>query len=475
MRYLPISALILMISCFAPVQAAGLRAGAAVSDITPGLGENIVGGFQPFPGKDIHDELKARCIVLDDGQTKLAMIVCDLLGFHRSVSVEARRLIFAQSGIRPENVLISATHTHSATSALGLAGYRTELQLDEYQKFVARRIADGVQRAVNALRPAQIGFGQVDVPEHVFNRRWFMKDGTAPPNPFGKVDRVKMNPPAGSPNLVEPAGPIDPAVSFVALREPSGKPIAIYSAYSLHYVGGVGNADISADYYGMYCEMLKKKMSAGDENSRFVAAMANGTSGDINNINFKSPRPSKPAYAQMQYVAGDVATKVAEAFTKLEWSDSAALAAKYQEIDVAWRTIGPDLLAWAKETEAKGKAGKNNDVIAQSYAARVQRLAEASGPARMPVQVLKIGDICIGSSPCETFAETGLEFKKRSPVAKSFMVELSHAYLGYLPTPRHFELGGYETWPGTNYLEPQASVRMMDALLEMTRELQSRK
>lgn len=474
MRSLPIFVLIILMTGIATVEAAGLRAGAAVSDITPGLGENIVGGFQPFPGKDIHDELKARCIVIDDGQTKIAMVVCDLLGFHRSVSVEARRLLLAQSGIRPENVLISATHTHSATSALGMAGFRTELQLDEYQKFVARRIADGVQRAVNALRPAQIGFGRVDVPEHLFNRRWFMKDGTAPPNPFGKIDRVKMNPPAGSPNLVEPAGPIDPTVSFIALREPSGKPIAIYSAYSLHYVGGVGNADISADYYGMYCEMLKKNMSAGDENSRFVAAMANGTSGDINNINFKSPRASKPPYAQMQYVAGDVAAKVAETYAKLEWSDSAPLAAKYQEIDVAWRTIDPEMLAWAKATEAQGKSGKNNDVIAQSYAARVQRLAEASGPARMPVQVLKIGDICIGSSPCETFAETGLEFKKRSPFAKSFMVELSHAYLGYLPTPRHFELGGYETWPGTNYLEPQASVRMMNALLEMAKEIHLR-
>lgn len=475
MKFLPIFALFLSLaSTFAADSASPpLRAGATVSDITPGLGENIVGGFSPFPSKNIHDELKARCIVLDDGRTKIALVVCDLLGFHRSLSVEARRQILAQSGIRPENVLISATHTHSASSALGPPGYRTETegQLDEYQKFVARRIADGVQRAVNALRPAEVAFGRVDVPEHVFNRRWFMKEGTTPPNPFGKIDKVKMNPPGGSPNLVEPAGPTDPTVSFVALREPGGKPIAIYSAYSLHYVGGVGSADISADYYGVYCESLKKRLTGDDENSKFVAAMANGTSGDINNINFKTPRPSKPAYAQMQYVANDVAAKVAEAYQNLQWSGTAPLTSKYRDLEVAWRQIGPDLLKWAKEMEAKGKSGENKDVIAQSYAGRVQRLAEAFGPTRMPLQVLKIGEICIGSSPCETFAETGLEFKKRSPFAKSFMVELSHGYLGYLPTPRHFELGGYETWPGTNYLEPQASVKMMDALLEMASEL----
>ena len=89
----------------------------------------------------------------------------------------------------------------------------------------------------------------------------------------------------------------------------------------------------------------------------------------------------------------------------------------------------------------------------------------------MPLQVLRIGEIAIGTSPCETFAEIGLEFKRRSPLKNSFMVSLAHGYIGYLPTPRHFELGGYETWPGTNFLEPEASVKMLDALEEMAGEI----
>ena len=86
-------------------------------------------------------------------------------------------------------------------------------------------------------------------------------------------------------------------------------------------------------------------------------------------------------------------------------------------------------------------------------------------------QALRIGDIAIGTSPCETFAETGLEYKKRSPFPRSFMIELNHAYFGYMPTARHFELGGYETWPGTNYLEPAAADHVLGALLEMTTAL----
>ena len=154
----------------------------------------------------------------------------------------------------------------------------------------------------------------------------------------------------------------------------------------------------------------------------------------------------------------------------MTWKDSASLDARYRELGIAWRKVEPELLAWAKETEAKATRIQSKADIATVYAGRVQRLANASPETKAPVQVLRIGDACIGTSPCETFAETGLEFKKRSPVAHSFM-ELANGYYGYLPTPRHFELGGYETWPGTNYLEPQASVKIMDALLEMTTKL----
>lgn len=468
--------LLLLLVSAVSIQAADapLRAGAATSNITPELGGSVVGGFSPFPCTHIHDELHARCLVLDDGKTKLVLVVCDLLGLHRSVSVEARKLIEAEAGIPAANVLISGTHTHSATSALGGTprSYVSDMELTDYQRFVARRIADGVRRALVLLRPAEIAFGTVEAPEHVFVRRWFLKEGTMPPNPFGKIDKVKMNPGAGNPNLVEPASTPDPSVSFIALREPGGRLIAIYSAYGLHYVGGVGGGHISADYYGMYCEALKRLQPGGAEDPPFVAMMANGTSGDVNNINFRNPRPSKPPYAQMRFVAEDVAGKVNGALQKLAWQSSAPLAARYRELDIAWRKIPGELIAWAKETEAKApriKGGKTDLPLA--YAARVQRLAEASPQTKAPVQVLRIGDVCIGTTPVETFAETGVEFKRRSPFAKSFMVELAHGYYGYMPTPRHFDLGGYETWPGTNNLEPQASVKMMDALLAMAAEL----
>lgn len=461
--------------------APALRAGAATSNITPPLGTRIVGGFAPYPAEHIHDELHARCLVFDDGTTKIALVVCDLLGLHRSVSVEARQLIEQQTGIPPANVLISATHTHSAGTALGTNRYANEQELDDYQRFVARRIADGVRRALNLLRPAEVAFTSVDVPEQVHNRRWLMREGSVPPNPFGQVDTVRTNPPARSPDLIEPAGPVDPAVSIIAVREPDGPLISVYSAYSLHYVGGSGRAHVSADYFAMFCEKLKKLQGLDEADPPFVALLANGTSGDINNIDRLNPQPRGERYERMREVADDVAGKVHAALEKIDsWQGRATLDARFRELELSWREVDGELLRWAVkvEEEAPRVAGGDVPVGAKwattrefvrplSYSGRVQLLADAEGPALVPVQVLRIGDIAIGTSPCETFAEIGLEFKERSPWPHSFMVSLAHGYIGYLPTPRHFELGGYETWPGTNYLEPQTSVKILDALMEM--------
>ncbi len=451
------------------------QAGAATSNFTPAIGGDIVGGFLPIRSEHVHDELHARCLVLDDGKTKLALVVCDLLGIHRLVSDEARRLIHERTGIARDRVVISATHTHSATSALGQDRMKFEQTLDDYQRFVARRIADGVQRAVNNLRPAQIGFGTAEAPEHVFNRRWFMKPGTGRESPFGGFDKVTMNPPAGSPNLVEPAGPTDPTVSFIAVRGTDGRPISVYAAYSLHYVGGVGSNHISADYFAMFSEHFGRLVTAERQDPPFVAMLANGTSGDINNINFREPRPSRGPYAQMRYVAEDVAAKVHDSLAKVQFRDHVTLDARYREPPIGWRHPTAEQIDWANKTLAERKAEPGKTDLPRIYAERTLRMAGYPETVPMPLQTLRIGDVCLGSMPCEVFCEIGLEFKRRSPLQPAFMISLNHGYYGYLPTPRHHDLGGYETWLGTNRLERNASEKMLDALLEMAVELKQAK
>lgn len=453
---------------------AELRAGAAASNITPELGRDIIGGFVPFPATHIHDELYARCLVLENEEVRVVLVVCDLLGINRVVSESARKQIAADHHVPPSHVLISATHTHSAASALGADSRKLGQEMDEYQKFVARRIADGVGRAIQNLRPAEIAFGSVDVPDHVFNRRWHMKPGTTPVNPFGGSDMVKMNPPRGNPNLVKPAGPIDPQVSFLSVRETGGEPLALYAAYSLHYVGGVGRGHVSADYYGVFCNRLKSLLGppadADDpavDRPEFVAMMANGTSGDINNIDFRNRRPRRQPYEQMKIVGRDVAEKVFQGMQDLEYQRDLPLRAVYREPEIRWRKVTDEQQAWAEETLAAGP--KSTRDLSYIYAERAKTMTAYPEATTTPLHVVRIGEVTIGTMPFEVFAEIGLEFRRRCQ-GDAFMVELAHGYFGYLPTPRQHRLGGYETWLGTNRVQQEASDILLEELLEMAAE-----
>ena len=449
-----------------------LKAGAATSNITPPIGAEIVGGHLPVPSTHVHDELHVRCLVLDDGQTKLALVTCDVVGVHRLVCEEAKKQIQQHAGIPPANVLISATHTHSAASVQGQDRLKHTESLDDYQKFVVQRIVDGVRRAVTNLRPAEIGYGTAQAPEHLFNRRWYLKPGTMPENPFGGIDQVKMNPGSG-PNLVEPAGPTDPTISFLAIREPGGRPISLYAAYGLHYVGGTGGGAISADYFAVFADEIQRLQSADRLDPPFVALLANGTSGDVNNINFKQPRPAQKPYEQIRYVAGDIAAKVHAALAKVEYTSNVRLDARLREPTLKWRRPNADELAAAKKRYAEGVKVARGADLPYLYAERALRLAEYPETTTVPIQVLAIGDVSIGTMPCEVFTETGLEWRQVSPLKPAFFVELANGSFGYLPTPRHHKLGGYETWLGTNRLEIEASDKLLAELVAMAGEIKT--
>ena len=75
------------------------------------------------------------------------------------------------------------------------------------------------------------------------------------------------------------------------------------------------------------------------------------------------------------------------------------------------------------------------------------------------------------SIPFEVFVEMGLELKAKSPFPDTFAVSLANGAYGYLPTVAQHELGGYETWLGTNQVEVQAAPKIVDPLLEMLAQL----
>lgn len=287
-----------------------LLAGAATANITPWLGDGLVGNFgTPPPAKYVHDELHARCFVLDDGDTRIALVVIDNIYISREVLDEAKRQVTEATGLPADRMLMSCTHTHSSVSARWKNPFQPEQEFSEYQQFVAHRIADGVQSAIHNLQPARLAWGTVDLPGQVFSRRWLLKPGSVAFSPFGELEQAKMNP--GNRNdLLEPASPIDPQIAFLAIETLDDRPLGLLANYSLHYVGGTGPNDISADYFGMSCDRVQELLDADRQDPPFVAALSNGTSGNINNNDYSKPRERRQPYEQMRLVADQCAQAV---------------------------------------------------------------------------------------------------------------------------------------------------------------------
>lgn len=466
MRFFFCVAIFVTSSVFA--QTKGLCAGAAAVDITPTqFPMNMPGGFSANMAEKAHDAFHARALVLDDGKTTLALVVVDNLGAGPDVLNEAKALAAAKTGMKPENMLISSTHTHSGPSL----NTRSEPAAAYYKKFV-EGTAGAIIQAHAALKPASVGMAAHPLPDEVFNRRWYVKEGKMPLNPFGRLDKVKTNP-GTSPDVIDhPAGPTDPDITVISVQGEKRKPLALYASYSLHYVGGAPDGEMSSDYFGEFARVMPSRLR-GDEN--FVAMMANGTSGDINNIPFGVVRPPREPFEQIRIVAQKAADTAWMAWKKIEKHQSdVTLGMLQRDITLKLRKPNAEDLAAAqavlaiKDKEAIEKLPR----LAKNYAGNAVSAAENSDETlTVQLQAIRIGDYALCGIPFETFVEIGLDLKKRSPFSKTVVIGLANGRHGYLPTPAQHKLGGYETWLGTNRVQEDTSDILTKNLLEMLAEL----
>ncbi len=445
------------------------RAGAYAQDITPAkLPISVNGGMADRQATAVHDRLHARCLVLDDGTTTIAFAVCDSCMIPREVTDVAKRLAHKATGIPPERILISATHTHTAPTVGGV--FQSDPD-EAYQKYLAEKIAAGIAKAHSQLAPAKIGWGVATDPTQVFNRRWKVKPGSALlADPFGKgTDKVKMNPGYLHADLIEPAGPTDPDISFISVQSQKGQPIALLANYSLHYVGGV--PALSADYFAMFADRMATLLNADKVDPPFVGMMSNGTSGNINNVNFGKAGPGKKeAGEQARLVAESVAAATFKVLSKIKYHDWVPLKMAQKEIELGVRLPAEDEVKRARDILAKAKKPVLVG-LTEVYARETVLLTKYPAKVKLILQAIRVGEFGIVANPCETFVEIGLEIKQKSPLKPTFTIELANGYNGYLPTPEHHQLGGYETWRArSSYLEVNASRAILAAWLELLKE-----
>lgn len=466
MRTLSYSILIVLVALqLATVAEAELKAGAAAVDITPtSFPINMPGGFNANMAESVHDPFHARAICLDDGKFQLAMVVVDSLGVAPEVIEEAKSLASDKTGLAIERMLVCSTHTHSGPSS-NETSYRTLL---------ANGIAQAIIESFENRQPASFGAASHPLPEEVFNRRWFLQLGKMPLNPFGEMDLVKMNPPRGPGYLDRPAGPTDPDITIISLQNAQRKPLALFSNYSLHYVGAIPKKQISADYFGEFARLMPTRLNA---NTNFVAMMSNGTSGDINNIPFGVTRPPRERFEQVRIVARKAADTAWFAHQKIKkHSSDVTLDMRERIVTLTYRRPAPEQEARARKIVAMTDKDEIAKLprLAEAYARRTIAAADRQeDTVDVKLQAIRIGDLAVCAIPFETIVEIGLELKDESPFPQTMVIGLANGRYGYLPTPEQHRLGGYETWLGTNKVQKDASVILVKHLLEMLGELQA--
>jgi hypothetical protein len=223
-------------------------AGTAVVDITPPVGYRMSGYFYERLSTGTANPLHAKALVLRQGRERIALVFCDLIGVPLEVSSQARRQAAEKTGIPAANILVAGTHSHTGPlyfgslrrhfheQALARSSSDPQEQVD-YAADLTAKIVKAVAEADAAARPAQLAAGSAQQAGLSFNRRFHMKDGT-----------VRFNPGPLNPDIVRPAGPIDPQVGIVLVRDAAdARPAAAVVNFALH-LDTTGGTLYAADY-----------------------------------------------------------------------------------------------------------------------------------------------------------------------------------------------------------------------------------
>lgn len=439
---------------------AELTAGLAVVDITPPVNYRMSGYFSERLSTGTSNPLRAKAIVLRQGDASAALVFCDIIGLSLDVSSRVRRRAAKKTGIPAENILIAATHSHTGPLYAGaLRKHFHDLALaengsDPYEKVdyaseLARKLVRVISQADKKATPVRLKAGVAKQAGLSFNRRFHMKNGT-----------VRFNPGVMNPDIVRVAGPIDPELGMVFFNKAGGgNPDAALVNFTLH-LDTVGGSKYAADY-PFYIEQSLRQVYGDD----FVSLFGTGACGDINHIDVTNRERLKT-----DFIGNTLAQTVKARESSLENVADPSLAVRSETVHVPLQNFGPDKIAWARQSIKKVGTSELSfieQVEAYKVLAREMRPGDTIG---LEVQVFRLSsDVAVVGLPGEVFVDLGLAIKQASPFATTLVIELCQDAPGYIPTKKAFAEGSYETVnsriaPGGGEVMAEAAIRLLKEL-----------
>ena len=457
---------------FATEVAGSLKAGAAKADITPATYPVFVNGGMTSRSVDqAMTPLYARAIVVDDGLQRIALVVVDSCMIGRDVLDDAKHLAATRTQIQPDHMLISATHTHTAPSAMACLG--TEVQ-EDYLPLLREKLAEVIATAESNLEPAKAGWGIVNAAEYTALRRWIIRPDKMGTDPFGNLTmRANMHAGANWDNVTGESGPEDPDLAMIAFQSVDGRPIALLSNFSMHYFSGV--QPLHSDYFGMFCDGMEQKISPNikghaDNHPEFVAILSHGCSGDIWRRDYTNPNNSTWVSPSIQDYTSGLTELAHSAYSRIQYSAAGPVRMAEARIPMKYRVPDKQRLEWARRIV--DQLGDAPPKTTEQVYAREQIILHERQSTEVVVQAIQIGEMAIASTPNETYALTGLKMKLQSPLPNTMVIELANGGDGYIPPPEQHLLGGYNTWAARSAgLEVSAEPRITATALQLLEQV----
>jgi len=434
-----------------------LQAGVAVVDITPPVGYRMCGYFNERLSTGVLNPLRAKALVLRQGDTRAAMVFCDLIGLSGEVSTRAREQVERQVGIPAANILLAATHSH--TGPLYFDALRDHLHAKavaqhgkdpceevDYSSELVSRIVGAVKEADAGVRPVQAEVTTAQQKGLSFNRRFHMKDGT-----------VRFNPGVRNPDIIRAAGPVDPEVGVVLLRDDRAAVAGLVN-FALH-LDTLGGTQYAADYPYFTERTLRETL--GED---FVLLFGNGACGDINHIDVTSKERLKT-----DVIGQTLGRTVAASLEHARTIAGPCLAVGRAVVEVPAQQFTPAEIEQARKDMDKIGTG-DLSFLDQVRAYKITDIQSRGATIPLEVQVFRLNDeVAVVGLPGEVFADIGLAIKKASPFPTTLVIELCQDDVAYVPTRKAFAEGSYETV--NSRIASGGGEQMADAAIRLLNQL----
>jgi len=444
-----------------PTHAAGLMAGAAKVDIT-----NVDAG-------PVNDRLYARALVLKSDTTTAVLVSVDAVAIGEIGHIKndylgkVRTQVERELKIRPDSILINASHCHGVVCA-----------------DVDQRTFQAVKLALRNLVPVTVGVGAGHENRIMENRRLKLKSGKTV-----DVRHAYSLPPDDE---VAEVGPIDPQIGILRLDRLDGTTVAVVYNFACHPIQGVPSGGNTADITGFASRVIEDNTSEGT-----IALFVQGCGGDINPIGYKGvdvPRDAEPLgnllglstlkalrqircrddqrlhliHESLTLPRADLADRIAA----LE-AEQIRLAQSLKGTSLNLKTFLPLVVKYnlAAEfpsyyshrylheqklgREEMSKLDAENRRNIRNYIDNIHTMEQltrtttnlallrkhqadnvAAGKRTLDVEVtgLRVGDFVLITFPGELTVQIGLNIKQKSPHEKTFVAGYTNGYIYYAPT-----------------------------------------